>query len=167
MKKLIICIILLLADTSFAFAHGSESHSSTPSASANSEDNSSSNSNSHMPENRFLEIDELIEAKSYREAHTQLKQLKRKNIDEAERLSLLGFTAQKYGDLKSADKFLNEALNINPKHANALRYQGELFIEQGKLEKAKENLFKIDRICWLPCSAELELKKALDNALAQ
>ena len=85
------------------------------------------------------------------------------NTDEADRLNLLGFTARKSGDLAAAGDYYQQALALNPKHTGALEYQGELFIQLGKIELAKANLAKIDKICWLPCNAERDLKKAIDE----
>ena len=48
-------------------------------------------------------------------------------------------------DLEKASDYYNRALEINPKHVRALEYQGELFIQMGKIELAKANLEKIDK----------------------
>lgn len=76
---------------------------------------------------------------------------------------MLGFTARKSGNLTAAGDFYEQALAINPRHTGALEYQGELFIQLGKIELAKANLEKIDKICWLPCNAERDLKKRSKN----
>ena len=93
------------------------------------------------------------------------KSLKKVNTDEADRLNMLGFTARKSGDLDAAGDYYQQALALNPRHTGALEYQGELFIQLGKIELAKANLAKIDKICWLPCNAERELKKAIENSI--
>ena len=92
--------------------------------------------------------------------------LKKINTDEADRLNLLGFTARKSGNLTAAADFYEQALALNPRHTGALEYQGELFIQLGKIELAKANLEKIDKICWLPCNAERDLKKAIEKSTA-
>ena len=79
---------------------------------------------------------------------------------------MLGFTARKSGNLTAAVDFYEQALAINPRHTGALEYQGELFIQLGKIELAKANLEKIDKICWLPCNAERDLKKAIEKSTA-
>ena len=173
MKQFIILALAVLMNAGFAFAHGSgshnhdsESHNTGSSGSPAHFDGSSSfNDGSAGPENRFIEVNRLIKTKFYREAHNKLKNMQMKNTDEANRLSLLGFTASKYGDLATAEYYYNQALILHPRHAGALGFQGELFIQLGELEKAKENLSKLDRICWLPCSAERTLKKALERVL--
>ena len=81
--------------------------------------------------------------------------------DEADRLNLLGFTARKSGNLKGAGTFYEQALMINSIHTNALEYQGELFLQLGQINHAERNLEKLQKICWMPCSAERKLKKAI------
>ena len=50
---------------------------------------------------------------------------------------------------------------INPRHTNALEYQGELFLQLGQIKDAQRNLEKLRKICWIPCSAERKLKKSI------
>ena len=83
----------------------------------------------------------------------------------ADKFNLLGFTARKSGDLEKASDYYNRALEINPKHVRALEYQGELFLQLGKVTDAKQNLEKIQRICWIPCSEEKQLEEAIRLAL--
>ena len=63
----------------------------------------------------------------------------------------LGFSHRKSGNLKLAEKYYDKALIINPKHKGALEYQGEMFLMKGQIIKAKENLKKLDEICFLGC----------------
>jgi len=119
----------------------------------------------YSPTSRFKDINKLIKLEKFAEAHKLLKNLKKVNTDEADRLNLLGFTARKSGDLTTAGDYYQQALALNPKHTGALEYQGELFIQLGKIELAKANLAKIDKICWLPCSAERDLKKAIEKSI--
>ena len=56
-------------------------------------------------------------------------------------------------------------MTIDPKHIGALEYQGELFIQLGDIEKAQGNLAKLEKICWLPCNEEYELRSALEKML--
>ncbi len=144
----------------------SDSSSSSNSSSSTSYSSSSDNSDPYAPTSRFNEINKLIKLEKYAEAHKMLKGLKKINTDEADRLNLLGFTARKSGNLTAAGDFYEQALAINPRHTGALEYQGELFIQLGKIELAKANLEKIDKICWLPCNAERDLKKAIEKSTA-
>ncbi len=141
------------------------SSSSSSSSSSTSYSSSSDDSGPYTATNRFKEINKLIKLEKFAEAHKLLKNLKKVNTDEADRLNLLGFTARKSGDLNAAGEFYQQALALNPKHTGALEYQGELFIQLGKIDLAKANLAKIDKICWLPCNAERDLRKAIENSI--
>ena len=152
--------IFIFTEVSFAAMSGGSSSSSTSYSSSSSDD-----SGPYSPTSRFKDINKLIKLEKFAEAHKMLKSLKKVNTDEADRLNLLGFTARKSGDLDAAGDYYQQALALNPRHTGALEYQGELFIQLGKIELAKANLAKIDKICWLPCNAERELKKAIENSI--
>jgi len=152
--------IFIFTEVSFAAMSGGSSSSSTSYSSSSSDD-----SGPYSPTSRFKDINKLIKLEKFAEAHKMLKSLKKVNTDEADRLNLLGFTARKSGDLDAAGDYYQQALALNPRHTGALEYQGELFIQLGKIELAKANLAKIDKICWLPCNAERELKKAIENSV--
>ena len=166
MNKFLCAIVTIFFTTEIAFSAMSDSSSSSNSSSSTSYSSSSDNSDPYAPTSRFNEINKLIKLEKFAEAHKMLKGLKKINTDEADRLNLLGFTARKSGNLTAAGDFYEQALAINPRHTGALEYQGELFIQLGKIELAKANLAKIDKICWLPCNAERELKKAIEKSTA-
>ena len=164
MNKILCTILTIFFTTEIAFSAMSDSSSSSNSSSSTSYSSSSDNSDPYSPTSRFYEINKLIKLEKFAEAHKMLKGLKKINTDEADRLNLLGFTARKSGNLTAAGDFYEQALAINPRHTGALEYQGELFIQMGKIELAKANLEKIDKICWLPCNAERDLKKAIEKS---
>ena len=166
MNKVLYTILSIFIFTEVSFAAMSGGSSSSSSSSSTSYSSSSSGgSEPYSPTSRFKDINKLIKLEKFAEAHKMLKSLKKVNTDEADRLNLLGFTARKSGDLDAAGDYYQKALALNPRHTGALEYQGELFIQLGKIELAKANLAKIDKICWLPCNAERELKKAIENSI--
>ena len=151
MKKLTSIILTTLFLSQPLFAAGGYS-SGTSSASTNTS------------KDPFAAVYQLIEEKKFAEAHKALENL---NVPtkQADKFNLLGFTARKSGDLEKAGSYYKRALEINPKHVRALEYQGELFLQVGKLADAKQNLEKIQRICWLPCDEEKQLEEAIKLAL--
>ena len=58
--------------------------------------------------------------------------------------SLMGFALRKTGDRAQAMTYYRKALEADPAHKGALEYQGELFVELGQIDKAKENLAKLN-----------------------
>ena len=155
MKKAFVLFLGACLIGTFTFAAGSSSNSSSSSDRYGA---------SSAETNRFSKINALIRLEKFAEAHAELKNLS-PQTDEAERQNLLGFTARKSGGLAAAASYYKTALTIDPKHIGALEYQGELFIQLGDIEKAQGNLAKLEKICWLPCNEEYELRSALEKML--
>jgi len=168
MVRLLITAIILSASTQMSFAASSGSSSSpAPSSSSSSSSSSYSSSNNNTKEttNPYLEANQLINYGKFDEAHKALKSLPDLG-DRAERYNLLGFTARKSGNLITAAEYYEKALYVNSKHVGALQYQGELFITLGELEKAKQNLVKIKKICWIfSCDESTKLEEAIQKAI--
>ncbi len=165
MNKFIYTILVIFVFTEVSWAAMGGGSSSSSSSSSSTSYSSSDDSGSYKSANRFGEVNKLIKLEKFAEAHKKLKKMKKVITDEADRLNLLGFTARKSGDLNTAGDYYQQALALNPKHTGALEYQGELFLQLGKIDLAKANLAKIDKICWLPCNAERELKKAIEKSM--
>jgi tetratricopeptide (TPR) repeat protein len=64
-------------------------------------------------------------------------------------------------DMGLVFKHYNEALRIDPKHRGAHEYIGEAYLIVGNLEKAKEHLGQLDKLCFFPCIEYTDLKKAI------
>jgi Tfp pilus assembly protein PilF len=64
-------------------------------------------------------------------------------------------------DMNLVFKFYNEALRIDPKHKGAHEYLGEAYLMVGNVEKAKEHLAALDKICFFSCAEFAELKKSI------
>lgn len=82
--------------------------------------------------------------------------------DYADAWNLRGFANRKLGNMDEAAAAYDTALKLNPDHLGALEYQGEMFIQTGKLEQAQANLAKLQVICG-DCEQAQDLKKALDE----
>ena len=114
----------------------------------------------------FESIYGLIRLEKFAEAHESLKFIiVLTPSKEADKYNLLGFTARKSGDLNAAAEYYKKALEINPKHIQALEYQGELYLQLGEMEKAKKNLEKIKTICWFICKEKKMLEEAIKLSL--
>jgi tetratricopeptide (TPR) repeat protein len=61
--------------------------------------------------------------------------------------NLMGFSLRKSGDRKQAYTFYRKALDFDPEHKGALEYLGELYVETGQLDKARENLALLKKLC--------------------
>ena len=107
----------------------------------------------------------LIKAENFDDALILLQTLIEDNPNDADIHNYLGFSFRKIGEFDKSSYHYEKALNINPKHLGALEYQGELYIALGNIEKAKENLVKIDDICFTQCSELRELRKSINKAV--
>merc|ERR1711871_605605 len=117
------------------------SHSSNASSSSNSYSTSGSGNYGAKKDNKkkvfdpFERIYGLIRMEKFAEAHESLKFISvPTRSKQADKYNLLGFTARKSGDLKSAGVYCEKALEINPKHIQALEYQGELYLQLGEID---------------------------------
>jgi tetratricopeptide (TPR) repeat protein len=191
MKKLYILTLSVLLSIQPLFAAmtgggGSSSSSNSSSSSSSSSSNTSSysgSSNSSYSSTEgggysskkdkkkkefdpFESIYGLIRLEKFAEAHESLKFIRVLTPSkEADKYNLLGFTARKSGDLNAAADYYKKALEINPKHIQALEYQGELYLQLGEIEQAKKNLEKIKTICWFICKEKKMLEEAIRLAL--
>ena len=106
----------------------------------------------------------LIRTESFDEALIILENIVQRKPNDANIHNYMGFSFRKKGMLEKSAYHYERALDIDPKHLGALEYQGELYILLGNIEKAKENLGKIDDICWNECTEMKELKEAIQAA---
>jgi tetratricopeptide (TPR) repeat protein len=104
-----------------------------------------------------------LKAKNYQAALAQLKVIAA-NSSHPDVYSLLGFALRKTGDRPQAMTYYRKALEADPNHKGALEYQGELFVELGQLDQAKQNLAKLNRLCWFGCEEADDLKEAITKA---
>jgi tetratricopeptide (TPR) repeat protein len=104
-----------------------------------------------------------IKAKDYKGAIAELTPMLVTN-QHADVYNLLGFSLRKTGDYKQAYTFYRKALDFNPEHKGALEYLGELYVETGEVEKAKENVALLQKICPAGCEELEDLREAIAQA---
>ena len=149
------------SNTSSASGYSNSSYSSTEGGSY-----SSKKDKRKKEFDPFESIYGLIRLEKFAEAHESLKFIRVLTPSkEADKYNLLGFTARKSGDLNAAAEYYKKALEINPKHIQALEYQGELYLQLGEIVQAKKNLEKIKTICWFICKEKKMLEEAIRLAL--
>ena len=114
---------------------------------------------------------DLIKNENYKEAIEILKSLEKETPKDADIQNYLGFSFRKLGNLDLAAIHYDKALNLNPKHKGALEYQGEMYLKMNEVDKAKENLKKLDKICFLGCKEmeklELSIKMKLKGVKSE
>jgi len=102
-----------------------------------------------------------IKAKDYQGALAQLRELA-DDVQHADVYNLLGFTLRKTGDFKTSLTYYTKALEMAPDHKAAREYLGELYVETGNMEKAKEQLAALVKLCPGGCEEREDLQKAIN-----
>ena len=78
--------------------------------------------------------------------------------------NLMGFSLRKTGDRKQAYTFYRKALDFDPEHKGALEYLGELYVETGQVDKAKEHVTLLKKLCPSGCEELADLEQAIAGA---
>lgn len=105
-----------------------------------------------------------IARKDWAAAQAVLEPYTVNNPRSADGFNLLGYSLRnqkKYDDSLVAYK---QALTLDPKHKGAHEYIGIAYVQMGKLDKAKEHLATLDKICPFSCEEYRDLKKAIAEA---
>ena len=101
-----------------------------------------------------------IKAKDYAAALAELRDLA-EDVQQADVYNLLGYTLRKTGDVKTSLTYYTKALELQPDHKAAHEYLGELYVETGNMEKAKEQLAVLAKLCPGGCEEREDLQKAI------
>src|ERR1700733_11359294 len=101
-----------------------------------------------------------IKAKDYAAALTELRDIA-EDTQQADVYNLLGYTLRKTGDFKTSLTYYTKALELQPDHKAAREYLGELYVETGNMEKAKEQLGVLAKLCPAGCEEREDLQKAI------
>ena len=107
-----------------------------------------------------------IDAKDFKGAVTELQTMLVK-YQHADVYNLLGYSLRKSGDAKQALTFYRKALDFDPQHKGALEYLGELYVETGEIDKAKQNVALLKKLCPGGCEELADLEKAVAGASAR
>ena len=106
-----------------------------------------------------------IKAKDFKAALAELTPMLA-TYQHADVYNLMGFSLRKTGDYKQAYTFYRKALDFNPEHKGALEYLGELYVETGEIDKAKQNVVLLQKLCPSGCEELADLEKAVAGAAA-
>ena len=106
-----------------------------------------------------------IKAENYKGALEELRGLA-EDSQQADVYNLLGFTLRKTGDYETSLTYYTKALDLQPDHKGAHEYLGELFVETGKLDKAKDQLAALEKLCPNGCEERDDLQKVIAAKVA-
>ena len=112
----------------------------------------SSSGGSTNPSKAMRMATSLISKEKYAEALAQLETEVAADPKNADAWNLTGFASRKLGDYSRSEKAYDTALAINPKHARALAYKGELYLTLMNLACAEEMLSRLNANCSFNCN---------------
>lgn len=108
-------------------------------------------------------VTELVDTGMYDMAVDKIETMLKDDPENADLYNYLAYSQRKMGNFESAAQNYERALMINPEHAGALEYQGELFLQTGKPEMAQENLARLAQVCGTDCAEYKELSGKITN----
>jgi Flp pilus assembly protein TadD len=101
-----------------------------------------------------------VKAKDWAGAERDLRALA--GLDKsADALNLLAFSLRNQGRNDDAFAYYFKALTLDPDHKGAREYLGELYVKTGKMDKAREQLAHLQRLCPQGCEELDDLAKAM------
>lgn len=104
-----------------------------------------------------------IDAGRYPQAMRLLATIVRDDPRNADALNLMGYANRKMKRLAEAARWYDAALKVDPRHVGALEYQGELFVELGQMDRARQNLLVLKSVCGT-CAEYRDLAEAIASA---
>lgn len=116
------------------------------------------------PDNDMDRARALVARKDWVAAQALLEGYVRAKPQSADGFNLLGYS---YRNLKKYDDSLvayKQALRLDPRHRGAHEYIGMAYVEMGQIDKAREHLASLDKICVFSCEEFRDLKKAIEAA---
>ena len=157
-KILIILIAVFIFAQYVGVSHGASSDSGS----------SENYLNQYKQAKKFVERAKKLEeknktdraAKLYVKALEKLQEAYKADRNNPDILNYLGFTLRKTGKLKEAEKFYLAGLKIKPEHNGINEYLGELYVNTGRMDLAKERL-AILKSC--NCEEYTELKEVIEK----
>ena len=88
------------------------------------------------------------------------------DTQQADIYNLLGFTLRKTGDYATSLTYYTKALQLQPDYKPAREYLGELYAETGDLDRAREQLAVLVKLCPGGCEERQDLENVLKQGAA-
>ena len=98
--------------------------------------------------------------KLYLKAYDKFEKAYSKDKKNPDILNYLGYTLRKTGNLKKAESFYLKGLELDAGHLGINEYLGELYVQTGRIELAKERL---DVLNGCKCEEYDELKELIEK----
>ena len=114
-------------------------------------------------DSQYAEAERAVKRGDYPAAIRLLDGVVARDQRNADAYNLLAYSIRKSGDPAKSIPIYEKALAIDPKHKGAHEYIGEAYLALGDLDKAKQHLATLDKLCFFPCEEYTDLKKAVQS----
>ncbi|WP_420563777.1 tetratricopeptide repeat protein [Thalassobaculum sp.] len=104
----------------------------------------------------------LVWAEEFAEAEPLLHAALKRNPKNPDGWNYLGFATRKLGKFDEAREYYFNALRLDPEHLKAMEYLGELYLQTGEPQLARDLLDRITELC---PAAECEERDQLAAAI--
>lgn len=104
----------------------------------------------------------LVWAEEFAEAEPLLHAALKRNPKNPDAWNYLGFATRKLGKFEEAQTYYFNALRLDPEHLKAMEYLGELYLQTGEPQLARDLLERITELC---PAAECEERDQLAAAI--
>lgn len=124
---------------------------------------SSSSSSSQEAAEQLDRAETMIESGDFRGAIPVLQDIVESDEDNADAYNYLGFAYRNIGEYDRSRRYYDKALSIDSQHKGAREYLGELYLKLDQLDKAEQQLARLDEICPYGCEEYDELAQAIEE----
>lgn len=102
-----------------------------------------------------------VKARDFQRAVTLLQKAVQADPRNADALNYLGFSQRQLRRFDESLAAYQKALALNPNHLGANEYLGELYLDLGNLDKARQQLATLQKLCPKGCEEYNDLNKAV------
>ena len=88
----------------------------------------------------------------------------KQNPQDADGFNLLGYSYRNLRRYEESFAAYRQALTLDPKHIGAHEYIGIAYVQSGQLDKAREHLAILGKLCSASCEEYRDLKEAVELA---
>jgi tetratricopeptide (TPR) repeat protein len=110
-----------------------------------------------------VKAEKLIKEKKWDEAVQVLTKAAERDGSNADIYNWLGYSERNRGNTDAAFAHYARALQLDPKHRGAHEYVGEAYLQVGNVEKAKEHLATLGKLCRSRCEEYKDLKEEIQE----
>lgn len=112
----------------------------------------------------YLSAVALINQGQYEAALMELNQAGREFGPHPDVLTYMGFANRKLQRFDTAEDYYRRALAVAPNHLGAIEYYGELKVERGDMNGARQHLTRLEKLCAFGCYEAEELRRWITEA---